>query len=867
MLGIKHNEYRVKVKKIIYYFLAILIILIASNGNQPLTAQPKEMVLNNHMKYKQKIDLREAIIVTLSTGKIVTNAAKMLRDEISSRTGIGLKIQNKNYKSADAVIIIGTIQNAAANSISLPQDLEAPKKDDGYSIWINESKEAGFQIYLIGYDERGALFAVGKLLRELRMERNKILLDNSLKLATSPRYSLRGHQLGYRAKTNSYDAWTIDMWEQYFRDLIVFGMNAVELVPPKTDDHYNSPLFPLPPMEMMIKMSQLADDYGLDVWIWYPGVEKDFLDPLTMDYAMRERDKVLSQLPRVDAVFVPSGDPSEIHPDLLFPLMKNMKEILNRYHTDATIWSSLQNYDDKPKTMGWTNAFLEKLNSGEVDWFDGIVFGPATEISIQEMREKVPEKFPIRRYPDITHSRNSQYEVPDWDEAYKMTEAREIINPRPKAYTKIFRDLQQYSFGFISYSEGCNDDVNKIVWSSLGWDPDTPVEGILEEYARYFIGPEYEETFSNGLLKLEENWEGPVKNNSGIYKTLDIFKDMETDASPNNKLNWRFQQALYRAYYDAYVKARLDYETDLENKAITILKDAKSIGAFVAVKRAEEILAMASTLIKPEWRARIFELGEALFQSIRMQLSVPKYYAKQVGRGANLDLIDVPLNNSAQLLEMFNQIKQTNSETDRLELISKITSGGYEKKQYKWEKIKEAEFRKNDEEWFVQYSAEDMEHGPAVREKFANDKGKYPGLIGFRKNELDFEDPSTIDTLIGVNQTWNDAEGEWVGYWNGYVEAPISGEVFFQAEVDDGLRLDINEETIINGLGRGEERIGRMKMEKGKIYPIRIWYFQNGKDSFLKLYWCWVEKEKQIIDSNYLFYGPENLSHIKNYMD
>ena len=46
-----------------------------------------------------------------------------------------------------------------------------------------------------------------------------------------------------------------------------------------------------------------------------------------------------------------------------------------------------------------------------------------------------------------------------------------------------------------------------------------------------------------------------------------------------------------------------------------------------------------------EWRARTFELAEALFQSIRMQLSVVRYQAIAVGRGANLDAIDYGLNN------------------------------------------------------------------------------------------------------------------------------------------------------------------------------------------------------------------------------
>ena len=49
----------------------------------------------------------------------------------------------------------------------------------------------------------------------------------------------------------------------------------------------------------------------------------------------------------------------------------------------------------------------------------------------------------------------------------------------------------------------------------------------------------------------------------------------------------------------------------------------------------------------PDLRARVFELAEALFQSIRMQLSVERYKAIAVGRGANLDTIDLPLNNAA----------------------------------------------------------------------------------------------------------------------------------------------------------------------------------------------------------------------------
>ena len=65
-----------------------------------------------------------------------------------------------------------------------------------------------------------------------------------------------------------------------------------------------------------------------------------------------------------------------------------------------------------------------------------------------------------------------------------------------------------------------------------------------------------------------------------------------------------------------------------------------------AIADAEEILEQsARQRVAPNWRSRIFELADALYQSIRMQLSVEKYKAISVDRGAMLDTLDYPLNN------------------------------------------------------------------------------------------------------------------------------------------------------------------------------------------------------------------------------
>ena len=79
-----------------------------------------------------------------------------------------------------------------------------------------------------------------------------------ISMATAPKYPLRGHQLGYRPKTNSYDAWSHAQFDQYIRELALFGTNSIELIPPVSDDDPTSRHMKVPAMEMMTKVSTCA---------------------------------------------------------------------------------------------------------------------------------------------------------------------------------------------------------------------------------------------------------------------------------------------------------------------------------------------------------------------------------------------------------------------------------------------------------------------------------------------------------------------------------------------------------------------------------------------------------------------------------
>jgi hypothetical protein len=67
-------------------------------------------------------------------------------------------------------------------------------------------------------------------------------------------------------------------------------------------------------------------------------------------------------------------------------------------------------------------------------------------------------------------------------------------------------------------------------------------------------------------------------------------------------------------------------------------------------------------------------MAEALYQSIRMQLSVWKYQAIRINRGANLDEIDKPLNRRSDLKKRFAEIRRLQSERGRLDAIAKMVN-------------------------------------------------------------------------------------------------------------------------------------------------------------------------------------------------
>ena len=184
-------------------------------------------------RFADALDLTHASVVSPQNFSAPEQqAVRVLVEEVAKRTQIALPVVHAAPQSAAI-----SIANARKG---------AP---EGYRLAVTNTG-----VSITGNDARGVLFGVGRLLRELHLSKQSIAIADALTIETAPHYKLRGHQLGYRPKTNSYDAWSAPMWDQYIRDLAIFGTNAIELIPPRSDDDADSPHFPLPPMQMMAEM-------------------------------------------------------------------------------------------------------------------------------------------------------------------------------------------------------------------------------------------------------------------------------------------------------------------------------------------------------------------------------------------------------------------------------------------------------------------------------------------------------------------------------------------------------------------------------------------------------------------------------------
>jgi hypothetical protein len=97
--------------------------------------------------------------------------------------------------------------------------------------------------------------------------------------------------------------------------------------------------------------------------------------------------------------------------------------------------------------------------------------------------------------------------------------------------------------------------------------------------------------------------------------------------------------------------------------------------------------------------------------------------------------------------------------------------------------------------------------------------------------------------------------------WTGQVEAPVSGTYTFYTVTDDGARLWVNNQLLIDKWidQPATEWSGTMALTAGQKYDVKLEYYENGSDASAHLLWSAGALAKQPIPQDRLYpsSGPD----------
>lgn len=566
------------------------------------------------------------------------DAAELFAGEIEKRTGVRPPINAGNAEPLVCFVLYTD---------------ELPDKDS-YLLTLE-----GRTLTVGARGIRGLIYGYSMFLRKTVYDGSRITLIRDIGGRYIPSQRIRGHQLGYRTTPNTYDAWSYDDYFRYYLDIMMFGCNTCEHIPYEKKVSKRNRLMRYDEEDFLVKASEMADQLDLDVSVWYPNNDEP------VDEAVARRKKLFERIPRLNVVFPPGGDPGDFEADDFVERCIAISKALKQVHPGAQMWPSAQKPHVHPEWGGEFIECMEKLP----DEIDGVITGPNRAFTLDELRRKLPAKYPIRLYTDITHNVRCEYPVhfnrDDWHFTLAAALSRESINPRPAEYRLIHRLTRRYLAGSVSYSEGVNDDVNKMVWSDMDFSPDADMSESLRDYARAFLWGLPAEQTADAILALELNWYGDPAENPHIESTYAMWQSLLA-SNPSMAGNWRFVMCLFRADCDLLVRRRRLFETAL-------LERAREQIAKGELSAAAETLAEDFDSDYHALRAEISGLAQRLFELIGMQLDVEHYGADSAERGATLETVDLPVTDRRWLAAKLDKAL-TLPEPERTAYIGRVLS-------------------------------------------------------------------------------------------------------------------------------------------------------------------------------------------------
>lgn len=479
-------------------------------------------------------------------------------------------------------------------------------------------------VVLAGFDERGCLYAVGELLRQVNIRNGIINFNSEISIRTAPAFEVRGKQIGQGSvviNLGKARPWTEKETQRVILDYALAGANTFHTGP---DNHDFLKSFGL-----MTQGVFVPNNSGTEVPKYWLGGESIgrpgyscLAIPEAEEFMLRKCDQYFKNSPSYDFVNLKGGDGGGCECDRCDPYGKTfihvaekMAAIIHKYHPSTKIYFTNQKFDNDDD-----NAIFKYLQEKPRTWLWAWGYGPGSDATTWQPGHRQTHRMDLFRYPgygpyrmypkeilhqlppeqkliyfnEITHWKYAQHayiqmypradregnlpprSVHDIyerrpDQYLTMVYNRLTLYAWPRYYHRVFNDLMPYSVGDITHSSGHHDHFNQWMWMRLLWSPRMTVEEVVNEYCRTWFGVEAAPYMSEALFLVERNMqeiEGcPLPEKKSVRESYNLVKKAG-DTMPKElmKCNWLWRMFMQKTAIDLYTQLKVIQQKNLQYK-------------------------------------------------------------------------------------------------------------------------------------------------------------------------------------------------------------------------------------------------------------------------------------------------------------
>ncbi|XOV94139.1 MAG: hypothetical protein ACFHWX_05415 [Bacteroidota bacterium] len=566
------------------------------------------------------------ILIGEQASEIEKRDAQLLKDRILEKSQISVSITVSDEKNEGLTLFFGRpdhheLLSSQIELNRIPALTGLAPGPEGFLLKLL----APDLLMAAGIDDRGCLYAVGELLRQISFKETEILIPVDLDIRTAPAFEIRGTQFGQSGlarRLAKVRDWTDKETQRVILDYALAGANIFSVAPGPIYDFIKS-------YGLMTQGgfgANTAPEVKDTSWLASESIGRNGYVcpsvPAARAYMLEKAEEFAKTIPDYDLIKFHGGDGGGCECDRCEPygltfieLVADMADIIHKYHPKSRIYFTNQKFDNADD-----EAIFNYLNEKPREWLWAWGYGPGSDATTWQPGHRQTHRMDLFRYPgygpyslypleivkrmpsrhdlvyynEITHWKYAQHAYiqmypradkngdlpPHWshdiyerrpDQFLTMVYNRLTFFAWPRNYHRVFNDLMRYGVGDITHSSGHHDHFNQWMWQRLLWAPRTPVLDVVNEYCKTWFGEAAAPYMINAIFQLEENMEEipglPLDQKKGILSYYnDVRKAGEVMPELWMKDNWLWRMYMQKGSLDRYVQLAVVGQKEIESQ-------------------------------------------------------------------------------------------------------------------------------------------------------------------------------------------------------------------------------------------------------------------------------------------------------------